>query len=219
MIKIFRCDKCSETFKDKEALEEHAKSHQGKIKVTIPSFTTKQIPVILLILVFVVSSIAFVFSFRLDGITPSQQEVKVGALGSTHEHSDFAIYIDGKQITPLGPEYYVKSPFVHVESGPGEGYVIHVHATGVTLGMFLKTLGFDITADCIEISGTRYCTTQEKKLQLYVKGNGGSWEQSFQNGNYVLRDMDKILISYGSETGVPQQQRSITDFSKLNADR
>lgn len=218
MIKIFRCDKCGEAFKHREDLDKHSKSHQGKIKVTIPSFTAKQLPVILLILVFVVSSIAFVFSFRLDGIQP-QSQVKVGALGSTHEHSDLAIYVDGRQITPLGPEYYVKSQFVHVESGPGEGYVIHVHATGVTLGMFLVSLGFDFTADCLEISGTRYCTNQEKRLKFYVRRSGGEWEQRYENGDYVIRDMDKILISYGSETDVSQQQSTVTDFSKLNAGR
>lgn len=216
MIKIFRCDKCNETFKSKEEMDTHSKIHQGKIKITIPSFTAKQLPVLLLILVFIVSSLAFVMSFRLDGIQPDQQEVKVGALGSTHEHTDFAIYVDGKAVTPLGPEYYVKSPFAHVESGPGEGYVMHVHATGVTLGMFLKTLGFDFTSDCIEISGTRYCTTQEKRLKFYVKNNGGSWEESFQNGGYVLKNLGKILISYGPETDLSAQQNSVTDFSKLN---
>lgn len=221
MIKLYRCGKCGKAFRAKEALDEHGKEHSGKISLKIPSIGRKQLPALAIALLFIVSSIAFIINlFPGDSGTPAGSTRKLGALGSTHEHSDFAIFIDGQKLTPLGPEHFVRSPYVHVESGAGEGSVIHVHATGVTLGFFLSTLGFDLDGSCLTMT-QKYCSDGTKALKLYVRNKDSQWEQSFDYGTYVLKDLDKVLISYGPETEeqIRAQQNAITDFASANAGR
>jgi hypothetical protein len=75
----------------------------------------------------------------------------MGSLGSTHIHADIAIYLNGKPITPFSTKYFLKSRYIHVEHGPGAGYVIHMHATNIPLGFFFKSLGMSFSKDCFYI--------------------------------------------------------------------
>lgn len=133
----------------------------------------------------------------------------IGPIGGIHIHADFKVYIDGNSVNFSKPEYMVRAKHVHVEDMDGD--VIHVHATGVTIGEFFNTLGMKFTNSCLKIEGLQYCSSGEKTLKFYVNG-----EPNSEYDNYLMGDLDKILISYGNEPPdkIKQQLASITDKAK-----
>ncbi len=160
--------------------------------------------------------VAIIYLVATSGFNLSNQ---IGAVGSTHIHADIAVFLNGNQITPFGQQYFVRSPYVHMEGGPGEGTVIHMHATNVPLNFFFKSLGMDLASNCFKLdTAENFCDSGDKTLKMYVKHAGGEWEQNFDNGNYVFRNLDKILITYGNENldQIKIQENSVTDFSKDN---
>ncbi len=116
-----------------------------------------------------------------------------GALGSTHEHTAFKLFINGQTIDFSQPKYQVKSQYVHFENGDGD--TIHKHATGVDIGFLFETLGIKFTSECVIMDdGTDYCNDGDNTLKFFVNGVGNN-----MYNNYVLMDDDRILLSYGSE--------------------
>ncbi|MBI2151594.1 hypothetical protein HYU21_02600 [Candidatus Woesearchaeota archaeon] len=66
--------------------------------------------------------------------------------------------------------------------------------------------------ECLTLNANeKYCNNKEKLLKFYVNG-----EKNNEFGDYVFRDKDKLLISYGSENNdaIGLQIDSITDFSE-----
>ena len=150
----------------------------------------------------------------------------IGILGSQHIHADLKIYINGKALgeDTLGllamdmskMDSDLTSSFIHFDKGALEpeedGNVIHMHASGVPLWIFFESVGMEFSKDCITLENKdQYCNEGNKKLKFYVDGKlNGKFE------NYVFNDLDKILISYGSEDEeeIQKQLESITDFAK-----
>lgn len=148
----------------------------------------------------------------------------IGILGSQHVHADWKIYTNGKVLDeatwePLtmdmsNPDKPVTSSFIHLDKGAPApekaGDIIHMHATGVPLWIFFKSVGMDFGKDCLALrTGEKFCNDGKNALKFYVNGKPNSeWE------NYVFKDLDKILISYGDEIDLTQQLNSITSFSK-----
>ncbi|MBI2578864.1 MAG: hypothetical protein HYW26_04080 [Candidatus Aenigmarchaeota archaeon] len=148
----------------------------------------------------------------------------IGVLGSQHIHADWKIYINGKELDDnffdsiamnmSNENNGISSSFIHVDKGAPSpektGNVLHMHATGVPLWIFFKSVGMDFNKDCLSLSdGQKFCNAGENTLKFYVNGKPNSeWEK------YVFNDLDKILISYGEETDLSQQLNSITDFAK-----
>ncbi|HIG96763.1 MAG TPA: hypothetical protein HA230_00230 [Candidatus Aenigmarchaeota archaeon] len=145
----------------------------------------------------------------------------IGILNSRHIHADWKIYIDGEMLDeqffiPIARSSQltnssITSSFIHVEASPGEktGDVIHMHATGVTLWLFFRSVEMNFNSSCLSLrDGQKFCNGAGKTLKFYVNG-----EPNAQWGNYVLNDGDRILISYGNEIGLGQQLGSITNFS------
>jgi hypothetical protein len=133
-----------------------------------------------------------------------------GKLGSAHEHVDFKVYLEGKAVDFSKPQYQLRSKYIHLENNDGD--VIHVHATGITLGFFFKTLGIEFSNECFILDRKeRYCNNEGKTLKLYVNGQeNGEFER------YLLKDKDKILVSYGDESydEIEEQLKSITNKSE-----
>ncbi len=158
----------------------------------------------------------------------------IGILGSQHIHADWKIYISGE---PLGDTFFeplamdmskmdskITSSFIHMDKGAPApektSDVLHMHATGVSLWIFFKSVGMDFNKNCLtmpkqidaqgaSVSQQKFCSDGKNTLKFYVNGNPNSqWE------NYVFNDGDKILISYGDGTYLTQQLNSITDFAK-----
>lgn len=129
----------------------------------------------------------------------------IGVLGSQHTHADWKVYIDGKPVdfTPFAMDMSkmnvnVTSSFIHVDKGapPPEktGDVIHMHAKGVPLWLFFKSIGMDISSS----------------VRLYVNE-----KLSPEGLNYVFNDGDKLLLTDATDEATIQTQLlSIMDYAK-----
>ncbi|MBI2141287.1 hypothetical protein HYU16_02580 [Candidatus Woesearchaeota archaeon] len=146
----------------------------------------------------------------------------IGVLGSQHIHADWKVYMDGVafDFEPFAMDMSkmdanATSSFIHVDKGaqPPEmtGDVIHMHATGVPLWLFFRSIGGDFNEACLKFPNNRqFCNSEGKKLRFYVNG-----VQNNGFGDHVFNDLDKILISYGSaDTDIQTELGSITDFAK-----
>ena len=141
-----------------------------------------------------------------------QDTQEVGVVGDIHYHADFAMYLNGQRYN-LSQEKYMStenkslSNFAHLHDMDGK--VIHKHASGITLGFFLETLGMKLTDTCLTLDdGTSYCNIGNKVLKLYVNGKVNT-----DYAEYDLQDEDKILLSYGSESDqeIKKQLDSVTE--------
>ncbi len=149
----------------------------------------------------------------------------IGTLGSQHIHADWKIYINGKPLGFSDKSHMERmksnqpvSSFIHVDSGAPApektGDVIHMHATGIPLWIFFKSIGIEFNKDCITLENKeKFCNDNNKKLKFFVNGN-----QNDKFEDYVFNDLDKILISYGdeSEEEIKNQFAEITDFAKIH---
>lgn len=200
-MKEFVCKKCNKSFDSVESLRQHEESKH--------KYERKSNKNLKLILIFVLATGLLVYGF-LNLYKTSYSNI--GSVGSTHIHADFAIYINGEQITPLPEKYFVRSPYVHVEHGIGAGYVIHVHATNVNIGYFFKTIDWDFDKHCLKLDdGRKFCNDGNKTLKFYVNG-----EKNEEYEKYIIKNLDRILISYGdeSEEEIKKQIDSVTYYSK-----
>lgn len=148
----------------------------------------------------------------------------IGVLGSQHIHADWKIYINGK---PLDNNFFeplamhmskmdksITSSFIHLDKGAPSpektSDVLHMHATGVPLWIFFKSVGMELNKECIVLPDKqKFCNDGKKTLKFYVNGKPNSELET-----YVFKDLHKILISYGDETDLNQQLNSITSFAQ-----
>lgn len=146
----------------------------------------------------------------------------IGVLGSQHIHANWKVYIDKKLLdfSPFAMDMSnmnanITSSFIHVDKGapPPEktGDVLHMHAKGVPLRLFFRSVGGDFNETCLTFPASgQFCNSESKTLKFYVNGKPNS-----EFGDYVFKDLDKILISYGNaEASVQTELNSITDFAK-----
>lgn len=152
---------------------------------------------------------AFILLFMLVGCKAKNN---FGPLGSTHIHADFKVYILGNPIDFSLQKYQVKDELIHVEDGDGD--VMHMHATGINLGYFFETLGMRIDKECITLeTGNKYCNTGNAQFRVFLKSEDSGWEQLYYPADYVIQDLDKILVTYGAEDeeSIKKQMESVTD--------
>ena len=125
---------------------------------------------------------------------------KMGLLGSAHTHADFKVYSAEVPIDFAKQEYYMKSMFMHLDNQPNKedaGGVLHMHAKGVPLWLFFKSIGFEIP----------------KGVKLYVNG-----KVEPQGVNYVFKEGDKLLFTDAQDQAAIQQQfASIGNYAKDHA--
>ena len=139
---------------------------------------------------------------------------QLGVLGGVHEHANFALFIDAAAFN-FSEEKYMSndsrklSRFVHLHDM--DGGIIHKHAAGVRLYMFFESIGMSFNSTCLVLDdGTRYCSGGGKTLKMFVNGVPNS-----EFGAYEFHDLDRILISFGSESD--EQLKSQMDFVPDNA--
>ena len=147
-----------------------------------------------LISIGIIAAVAIAIAYGVYTYTQNPpRTVNFGAVGSTHEHAAFKLFINGQSIDFSQPKYQVKSQYIHFEGG--DGNTIHKHATGVDIDFLFETIGIKFTSECLTMdNGTQYCNEGSNTLKFFV--NGG---RNNMYNNYVLKDNDKILISYGAE--------------------
>lgn len=204
------CPECGRKFDTSDSMKQHRndvhKKQEATVVVKKSKFSFGKILTYAIIL-FVIGGAAALLIWALT--SPS---AGIGPAGSTHIHQDFKVYINGNVIDFSQGKYQKPhlNAKVHLEGGNGD--LIHKHATGVTMGFFLKSVSISFDKNCLTIdTGENYCNDGDRTLKFYVNGKPNSeWE------NYDLQDGDKILVSYGSESGdgLKQQLSSITDKSK-----
>ena len=124
----------------------------------------------------------------------------IGPLGSTHQHADVKVYINGKAIDFSQRKYQLTTSFIHFEEGIGD--VIHTHAAGLTIDHLFNSVGIKLSSDCILFESKNYCNDGDKTLKFYVNGKPNN-----EFNNRVIQDLDKYLISYGDETEEELQQQ------------
>ncbi|MBI2658637.1 hypothetical protein HYX05_00860 [Candidatus Woesearchaeota archaeon] len=132
----------------------------------------------------------------------------IGPLASTHIHADVKVYINSQSIDFSQRKYQLATSFIHFEEGIGD--VVHVHATGMTMGHLFKSLKGDISNNCVALEKQNYCNENENKLKFYVNGKLNN-----EFSTYVIHDLDRILVSYGSENEaeIQNQLGSITNLA------
>ena len=132
----------------------------------------------------------------------------IGDLNSAHLHTDVKVYINGKPIDFSQRKYQLTTNYMHFEEGIGD--VMHTHAEGLTVGHMLNSLGINFNGQCLILEGKEYCDDGSKTIKFYVNGR-----QSNEMYSYVIKDLDKILVSYGPEDEAELQKQlgSITSLA------
>ena len=154
-----------------------------------------------------------IFVLFLDGCS----ENEMGPLGSAHNHADIKVYLLGNAIDFSQQKYQVKDEKVHFENRDGD--VVHTHATGVTLGYMFQTLKMDIDNTCLILdTRSKYCSDGNAELKAFVKGTGADWEQIYSPADYVIQDLDKILVTYGTEDeeGIQKQMEFVANKAEAS---
>lgn len=138
--------------------------------------------------------------------------------GSTHIHADIKIYLNGEELNLYSPENFEKNQFVHFhetkdKTKPNDN-VIHIHAKGITLKHFFKSLGIELEKNCFTYNLKRYCNDGKNTLKIYVNG-----KRIDNYADYEIKDLDKILVSYGSENEkeIQKQINSVGNNSKFHS--
>jgi len=143
-----------------------------------------------------------VFMFiNMQGATTPGAPPGAGIFGDEHEHTSILARIFGDKFPgPTGfssPAYQIKTRWIHFEGS--DGYTIHRHASGVTLGYLFDTLEIGLNDECLVFQsqeGQRtFCTDDNFSLKFYI-----NHQQENGIADYVINEGDRILISYGNET-------------------
>mgnify|MGYP001559984280 CR=1 FL=1 len=149
-----------------------------------------------------------------------KEKQQIGIVGEIHYHADFKVIIEGSEFDFAKSKYMTTnqsslSKFTHLHDMVGN--ILHVHAKGVNLGMFFKSLGMDLTLDCLVLDdGGKYCSDGKKYLKLYVNGF-----RNYQMQNYMPQDLDRILITYGdeSESELKTQMESVKNNACIYSEK
>lgn len=118
-----------------------------------------------------------------------------------HLHADFAVFINGNHVDFakeqfMSTEQQTQSERVHLHDL--DGNVIHIHATGVTLKEFFESLEMQFSDTCFELdTNETHCSSASQTLKFFVNG-----QQRTEMQNYEPKDLDRILISFGSENQI-----------------
>ena len=117
-----------------------------------------------------------------------------GKLGDEHEHASLLVRIFGDKFDFAVPSYQIKSSWIHFEES--DGTTIHRHSSGVNLGHLFESLNIGIDDKCFSFpDGRQFCTNEDYSIKYFI-----NHEMVDDIRDYVIKDEDRILISYGSES-------------------
>lgn len=159
----------------------------------------------------IISAVAAVLIFA--GVLAFMRFTNNQTPDAIHLHADFKIYLNG-QAYNFTQDKYMSSEGHHLSERTHlhdmNGNIIHVHAFGVTLGEFFNSLGMKFNSTCFRLdNGTEYCNVVENKLMMFVNG-----QENSQMEKYEPKDLDRILVTYGSnENEIQNQINSVTDVA------
>ena len=117
-----------------------------------------------------------------------------GKLGDEHEHASLLVRIFGDKFDFGVPSYQIKSSWIHFEES--DGTTIHRHSSGVNLEYLFESLNIGIDDECFNFpDGRQFCTNEDYSIKYFI-----NHEMVDDIRDYVIKDDDRILISYGSES-------------------
>jgi hypothetical protein len=119
-----------------------------------------------------------------------------GKLGGEHEHAAMLVRIFSDKFDFSLPDYQVKSPYIHFESGNGD--TIHRHAANVNLGFLFKSLKIGFDDECFVFPDKKpehtFCNNEDYSFKYYI-----NHEKVSKISDYVIHEDDRILVLYGNE--------------------
>jgi hypothetical protein len=132
-------------------------------------------------------------------------------LNDVHNHADIRIFLNGEPYN-LNQSKYISekdntlNPFMHLHDNDGD--VLHQHISDGSLEEFFSSINMQFSKDCFVLdNATSYCNNGHSTLQMFVNG-----KENDKFEKYVFRDLDRILITYGSEQSLINQQiAQVTD--------
>ena len=134
---------------------------------------------------------------------------------AVHYHANFALYINGQREPFSGPSYYEETTGCaeHDDITPGErahmhgniNDVVHVEDQAVTWGHFFANLGWYVGKDFIQSSQKVFLPDEQNQLSLILNGQDLTGISSITNT--VIKNEDRLLVSYGSEKTDELQKR------------
>jgi hypothetical protein len=143
------------------------------------------------------SALVYKFSFGQSSHLP-KTVIELGKAGSAHAHISMLMFVGGTAVNFCEQRFMLRSQFVHFEDNNCR--VIHKHATGVTLPIFFKTIGVELTETCMKLpfNDEQHCADDVNHLRVVVNGV----EVSIPDLSYYeLRNNDHVLVNYGVEEG------------------
>lgn len=143
----------------------------------------------------------------------TQQTENIGPAGSGHYHADFAVYIEGEKFDFSERSYQVVDQRAHVEGLSDD--VVHAHASGVTFGYFLETLGWEYNETALQTRSQTYLEEKGKEVRMFVD-DGSGWKE-VEPQDYLFDDGDRVLLAYGdyTEQEITDMQKSVTGKTPL----
>ena len=148
---------------------------------------------VLAVIAVIVGYSAYQFANMSQKTAPGGPE-GAGPLGSEHSHASILVKIFGDKFDFSAPAYQIKSSWIHFEGR--DGNTVHRHATGVPLGYLFQTLKLGLDDQCFVFQdGRQFCTNEDYSLKFYIND-----EKVPDIRDYVIKEGDRILISYGGET-------------------
>jgi hypothetical protein len=144
-------------------------------------------------------------------VTPKGEPPGSGPLGAIHIHAGLLTMIYGQQFDYSSTAYQIKSPYISFQKGNGE--TVHMMAANVTMGFLFDTLHIGLDDKCFTFPDKRaFCTNDKYTLKFYVNHH-----QVPDLKNYVFKDHDRLLVSYGNdnETQINSQLERLDGFQLI----
>ncbi len=117
-----------------------------------------------------------------------------GALNDAHDHVSILVRVFGDKFDFSSPAFQIKSSWIHFEGQDGD--TIHRHSTGVTLGYLFESLGITVNDECFVFpDGRQFCNNDDYSIKFFI-----NQEQVTSIIDYVGKETDRVLISYGNES-------------------
>ncbi|MDE1843086.1 MAG: protein-disulfide isomerase [Thaumarchaeota archaeon] len=196
--------------KDREERDQERESFYQKRQKT--QFKNKAIAIgILAGIVAVLGISSYNFYVLSSQVTPQGEPIGAGPLGLVHIHAGLLTMIYGQQFDYSSAAYQIKSPYIGFQKGNGE--TVHMLAANVTMGFLFDTLHIGLDDKCFTFPDKRsFCTNDKYTLKFYVNHH-----EIPSLRNYVFKDKDRVLISYGNEneTQINSQLERLDGFQLI----
>ncbi len=130
-----------------------------------------------------------------------------------HAHADLRVVLANNPVNLSQAKYQsskaakVLNENIHLHDG--KGTILHMHKAEATLGEFFKSLGMELESTCFTLdTRVKYCSNGTQTLRLYVNG-----KEEINPPTYAPKDLDRILIVYGTESDeqIAALSKTVTD--------